>query len=128
MKLALILSVLLLIPAACGGDDDDDVSIDGAPGTQIDGAPGADSGGDPIDSGSKKLCGGLTGLECEGNDYCDYEDNSCGNTDALGACLAVPSECEPGGPSVCGCDGQSYENKCFAAMAGTDVAEASICK
>lgn len=124
MKLALLLSALLLT-SACGGDDDDDSTIDGAPGSQVDAATGSDGG--PDGGKNAKLCGGFTGMQCEGAEYCDYEDDSCGNSDGLGTCLPVPEECKPGGEPVCGCDGEAYKNKCEAAMAGTDVAEIGIC-
>jgi hypothetical protein len=134
LRLALpFLCALLLAPAACGGDDDDDdddddggAAVDAAPGSDTDASPGDDAAtSDGGNTGAQ--CGGLLGLQCDGDDYCDWEDDSCGNSDFQGTCRPRPAECEPGGEKVCGCDGESYENKCEAAQAGMDVAEISIC-
>ncbi len=139
IRLSLSLSVPLLFTllvgaSACGGDDDDDdddddgVTIDAAPDPEVDASPGADSGTGDGDASTAKLCGGITGLQCESDDdYCDWEDDTCGGSDALGACVRRPAECEPDDQPVCGCNGQEYANKCEAAQAGEDVADISIC-
>jgi len=136
MRIASLCALLLLVaaPAACGGDDDDDdgsTAIDAAPGSGID---AGDDGGDDadaapgVDGGDVRLCGGLAGLQCNDDEYCDWKDDACGSDpDSVGTCLARPTECEPGGEVVCGCDQQRYDNKCLAAMAGQDVPTISIC-
>lgn len=112
---------LLVGAAACGGDDDGDGGIDAAPGESADAAAGDDdaSTGDP--------CGGFTGLQCEGDDFCDWADDSCGNADAQGTCRSRPARCDAPREEVCGCDGELYESECAAAMVGVDVADPDTC-
>jgi len=119
----LLLALLLFFvcaPAGCGGDDDDDGG-DNAPDA---GAP--DGGGG--DAGPVKLCGGLAGISCAESDYCDYEEDNCGEGDFQGVCRPRPTSCEPDVMRVCGCDNMAYDNKCLAAMAGWDFAEIGLCK
>jgi hypothetical protein len=129
MRLDSLCIPLLALAAACGGDDDDDgidagdETIDAAPGTGSDAAQDGPDG-----STTAELCGGFLGLQCEDpDDYCDYEEDTCGDGDTSGACTPRPAECDPGGRRVCGCDGQPYDNECEAAMAGQDVSAETSC-
>lgn len=70
---------------------------------------------------SGAACGGRTGLLCPPDQFCDYEDDSCGAFDSTGTCRPRPTEClEPGGVPVCGCDGVEYWADCPANMGGVD--------
>ena len=67
-------------------------------------------------------CGGFAGVSCGANEYCNYgSDAMCGAGDAQGKCELRPEVCTDHYQPVCGCDGQTYDNKCFAAAAGVNV-------
>jgi hypothetical protein len=138
IAMSLALALFLLPAAACGGDDDDDTGDDQSAavdasddGTTVD--AGEDDGdGEPdaapdTDAAPVRLCGGIAGIECGDDEYCDYEGDDCGGNDTTGVCQPRPAECEPERDTVCGCDGEAYDNKCEAARAGTDIAEIGLC-
>ncbi len=50
-----------------------------------------------------------------------------GNCDAEGYCTERPQVCFELYIPVCGCDGRTYTNSCFAAMAGVNVAYSGVC-
>jgi hypothetical protein len=132
MRLDSLFPFLLVVAISCGGDDDDD-AIDAAPGTTIDAA--APDAGDEPDAGTSAdggvdgaKCGGPKDLKCAESHFCDWEDDSCGGNREPGSCAPRPTDCQPGGPPVCGCDGKAYDSECEAEKAGTDVAQQGICK
>jgi hypothetical protein len=66
--------------------------------------------------------GGEHNPPCAPEKYCDFE-NGCGTA---GTCKVRPF-CEPGGgPSVCGCDGETHES-CLAMIAGIGLAHQGAC-
>jgi hypothetical protein len=86
---------VLALAVGCGGDDEPD--------------PGS---GDP--------CGGLLGLACEADEYCDYDEPGCGIADGGGSCRARPNACPEIYAPVMGSDGQVYSNACDAHANGAD--------
>ena len=56
--------------------------------------------------------------DCETGDYCS---KSAGNCDGRGTCSPRPEQCSIIWDPVCGCDGATYGNACYAAMAGVNV-------
>jgi hypothetical protein len=77
-----------------------------------------------------RYCGGFGGRDgCLASEYCDYPDgSSCGGDDSSGLCAARPTDCpEPGGVTVCGCDGLEYIGECSAYLAGTDISRIGPC-
>lgn len=86
--------------------------------------PEQDAGVEP-----EQACGGLLGLQCDKGEYCDFAiDAMCGAADQTGVCRAVPDVCFLVVAPVCGCDGNTYNNSCFAARAGTSVAKQGACE
>lgn len=90
------------------------------------GSGGATSGGTG-GMGGGAPCGGLSGGLCGPNEYCDYPDDKCGDSDSMGACLPRPEACPGVYSPTCACDGKVYGNPCDAASAGQDVSNLTGC-
>ena len=75
------------------------------------------------------VCGGLAGIPCDANEWCDYPSQiPCGFPDQFGVCRPKPFICLQAIIDVCGCDGTTYNNSCEAAKAGYDVAHDGPCR
>lgn len=71
-------------------------------------------------------CGGLALLPpCASGTFCLRE--ACGMNDQSGRCVARPEVCTRDFAPVCGCDGQTYPNRCNASAAGTNVSADGPC-
>ena len=80
------------------------------------GGAGGAGGSAPLPS-----CGGIAGLECPADHYCDHDENDCGAGDGLGTCRPKPQACNGVVDPVCGCDGAMHSNACTAQIAGVDL-------
>lgn len=144
MKCSLLgVSVLLVaaLAAGCGGGDQNGSGGSGAGGSATGGSHtgGSATGGSVTGTGGSTggsstggsntggsvggggPCGGLAGLECAGNEWCDYPEDMCGADDGMGTCVAKPNACDDLYEPVCACDGKVYSNACDAQLQGKDV-------
>jgi len=65
---------------------------------------------------------------CADDEYCAFGGTSCG-ADGPGSCTLRPNNsCMIEAGPVCGCDGQTYMNHCYAAKAGQSVAASGFCE
>ncbi len=63
-------------------------------------------------------------MHCSAREFCDKEVGDC---DGMGLCQPRPSGCVPSGPTVCGCDGVTYGDSCYAALADASIAHEGSC-
>ncbi len=71
-------------------------------------------------------CGGFVGNTCSDDEYCAYV-RECGYADGMAICIPRPDSCPDYEDQVCGCDGQTYANLCFANLAGTGMFRFGAC-
>jgi hypothetical protein len=76
-------------------------------------------------SGAYQLTVVFEGLPCASNSDCNAGDTCYKEAcdDALGTCMDRPFDCGiiAGWPKVCGCNGVTYKNSCFAAEDGVNI-------
>jgi eight-cysteine-cluster-containing protein len=66
-------------------------------------------------------------LACAKTEFCKFAAGDCGKQN-LGVCTARPQFCTEQYAPVCGCDGNTYGNACFADSAGVSIAAQGECK
>jgi hypothetical protein len=78
------------------------------------------------EGGDEQICGGIAGLPCDEGEYCQTNIGEC-CCDFLGVCTAIPEVCTEEFAPVCGCDGVTYDNLCFASRAGASIDHEGAC-
>jgi hypothetical protein len=84
--------------------------------------------GDEPPPAEERICGTRGVAPCNDGEYCDFpESASCGATDQPGVCRFIPTVCTAEVRPVCGCDGETYTNRCSANSRGVSVASDGAC-
>lgn len=75
-----------------------------------------------------QACGTRGHEPCPTGQYCSWPAEAiCGAADAPGTCETIPDVCPKNISPVCGCNGEEYDNACFASLAGVSIANDGTC-
>jgi len=66
--------------------------------------------------------------DCGDGEYCEKVQNSCGDIDTKGECVIQPDVCPMIFAPICGCDGETYGNRCRAAASGVNAYREGVCE
>jgi hypothetical protein len=109
-----------------GGSDGLDGEDDSTGGTHGDSESTGGETGDDAGTTTGDLDGCSDNEDCEATEFCEFPDGQCG-LGSPGSCTIRPEVCNAIYMPVCGCDGQTHSNACYAAGAGVDVASQGPC-
>ena len=73
-------------------------------------------------------CGGLAGGACPEGQFCRFAPEAqCGAADEPGTCTDLPESCQDIYAPVCGCDDETYGNRCEAYAQGVSIWSEGAC-
>jgi hypothetical protein len=75
-----------------------------------------------VEAGPRYAC--ESNADCNEGEYC-ATGRGC---DGPGRCVPRPDYCTLDYDPVCGCDGRTYSNDCYAAMNGVNVLHRGLCR
>jgi len=75
-----------------------------------------------------QVCDPADPTACGENRFCKTPMGKCGDQNAQGVCARVPAECPDSEAPVCGCDGQTYRNRCEAMRARVSIQHLGRCR
>jgi len=81
----------------------------------------------PVTGGEPTMCGGIAGLQCGAQEFCEFQANTCGAADQSGICAPKPEFCTREFRPVCGCDDKTYANDCERRAAGVALLKEGEC-
>jgi hypothetical protein len=74
-----------------------------------------------------RFCSGPRDLDCPDNQYCGAILGICPGDGFYGICRRTPEVCTDIFDPVCGCDGETYGNRCYAQASGVAVDHRGEC-